>query len=82
MVIPDELKDIVSSDPETLGGKPCFTGTRIPVRTLFDHLDDESTLSDFLERYPSVPKESVLRFMAWVRDVTIAALQQEWRGDP
>jgi hypothetical protein len=29
---------VISIDPEVQGGTPCFRGTRVPVRTLFDHL--------------------------------------------
>jgi uncharacterized protein (DUF433 family) len=52
--LPDPL---ITSDPERLGGTPCFAGTRVPVRTLFDHLAAGDPLSVFLEDFPSVTEE-------------------------
>ncbi|WP_342663133.1 DUF433 domain-containing protein [Rudanella lutea] len=49
-------KDVIVVDPEILGGKPVFKGTRVAIQTLFDHLE-ESSLDDFLLGYPSVGRE-------------------------
>ena len=31
---------MVSVDPEIMHGTPCFTGTRVPVQTLLDYIED------------------------------------------
>jgi uncharacterized protein (DUF433 family) len=49
--------DIVTSDPNLLGGTPVFKGTRVPVKTLFDYLEGNYTLEEFLECFPSVSRE-------------------------
>jgi uncharacterized protein (DUF433 family) len=49
--------DLVSIDPEVMSGAPCFTGTRVPVKHLFDYLAGSSSLEDFLEDFPSVSRE-------------------------
>jgi uncharacterized protein (DUF433 family) len=49
----------VSIDPEVLGGTPVFEGTRVPVRSLFDHLEAGDTIEDFLEGFPSVTRDQV-----------------------
>ncbi len=57
--------DLITIDPDILGGTPVFKGTRVPIRTLFDYLADSLSLDYFLETFPSVPRElavSVLRF--------------------
>ena len=51
---------ITISDPDTLGGVPVFAGTRVPVRTLFDYLEDDYSLTEFLEFFPTVPRELAL----------------------
>jgi uncharacterized protein (DUF433 family) len=54
----------IKSDPEILGGTPCFSGTRVPVKTLFDHLQGGYTISYFLEDFPTVTRaqaEAVLQ---------------------
>lgn len=44
-------------NPEILGGTPVFRGTRVPIQTLFDYLERDYTLSDFLDCFPSVTRE-------------------------
>ncbi len=55
----------VDRNPNKLGGKWCFAGTRMPVASLFEHLDEGSTLEEFFEWFPGVPPDlvhEVLRF--------------------
>jgi uncharacterized protein (DUF433 family) len=54
MQLPDPL--ITVSD-ERLSGTPVFTGTRVPVQTLFDHLEASDPLGVFLEDFPNVTRE-------------------------
>ena len=53
----------VSIDPEVMHGTPVFQGTRVPVETLFDFLETDSTVDDFLYEFPSVDKEVVMDFL-------------------
>jgi uncharacterized protein (DUF433 family) len=46
-----------SSDPEIMSGVPCFIGTRVPVQNLFDYLEGQSSLDEFLTDFPSVSKD-------------------------
>ena len=46
--------------PDVLGGELVFTGTRIPVHSLFDHLEAGDSLDDFLEGFPSVTKAQAM----------------------
>lgn len=48
------------SDLEILGGTVVFAGTRVPVQSLFDHLEAGDAIGDFLEGFPSVRREQVL----------------------
>jgi uncharacterized protein (DUF433 family) len=48
------------SDPEILGGTLVFKGTRVPVRSLFDHLKAGDSFEVFLEGFPSVSRSQVL----------------------
>jgi uncharacterized protein (DUF433 family) len=50
----------IVTDPEILGGEPVFAGTRVPVRSLFDHLQGGESIEDFLEGFPSVKREQVI----------------------
>jgi uncharacterized protein (DUF433 family) len=54
---------LTTVDPEIVGGAPVFRGTRVPVRTLFEYLEQNYTLQEFLECFPTVPLESVKRVL-------------------
>lgn len=51
---------VVHSDPEIMGGTPVFVGTRVPVRSLIDHLAAGDSLADFLYDFPSVSREQAV----------------------
>jgi len=55
-----ELKDLINIDAELLGGQPVFKGTRVPIETLFDHLEAGVSLDEFLEDFPTVTKEQAI----------------------
>ncbi len=55
-------QSLITIDPETLGGTPVFTGTRVPVQSLFDWLETE-TLEEFLENFPTVEREQALEVL-------------------
>lgn len=52
--------DLITTNPNVLGGTPVFRETRVPVRTLFEYLEDNYTLDEFLECFPSVSKQLAL----------------------
>lgn len=54
------IKDLITIDPETMGGQPVFKGTRVPVESLFDHLEAGISLDDFLDDFPTVNKEQAV----------------------
>ncbi len=54
------IKEYIQIDPEVLGGQPVFTGTRVPIETLFLHLEKGISLAEFLEDFPTVKKEQAV----------------------
>jgi uncharacterized protein (DUF433 family) len=48
--------DLITIDPYVLGGIPVFKGTRVPVKSLFEYLERDYSLAEFLECFPSVTK--------------------------
>jgi uncharacterized protein (DUF433 family) len=55
--------DLITIDPDILGGAPVFKGTRVPVKTLFEYLENNYSLEEFLECFPSVSRELALRVL-------------------
>ena len=58
--------DVININPEILGGTPVFRGTRVPIETLFDHLESGITIDAFLDDYPTVSKEQVVQVLELV----------------
>ena len=52
-----DISDLITIDPEILGGTPVFKGTRVPVKTLFEYLENNYSLEEFLECFPSVSRD-------------------------
>ena len=55
--VSDFRSGIISVDPQRMGGTPCIAGTRVPIKSLFDHLADGVSLDEFLEDFEGVPRE-------------------------
>lgn len=55
--------DLITIDPEILGGVPVFKGTRVPVKTLFEYLENDYSLEEFLECFPSVTRDLARRVL-------------------
>jgi uncharacterized protein (DUF433 family) len=53
------LAECVEKDPARLGGEPVFRGTRVPVKSLFDHLSAGDSVEVFLDDFPGVTREQV-----------------------
>ena len=56
----DPRARFVSIDPERLGGVPCFVGTRVPVKYLWEYLIKGKTLEAFLDDFEGVPHEEAI----------------------
>ena len=55
----------VVKNPEIMSGEYVFRGTRVPVRALFQNLEDGASLEEFLQWFPGVTRiqaEEVLKF--------------------
>ena len=65
--------ELITVNPEVLGGTPVFKGTRVPVRTLFEYLERGYSLEEFLECFPSVTKEMARRMLECSEAALLAA---------
>lgn len=53
------MSNVVSSNPNVLGGTAVFAGTRVPVESLFDYLKRGRSVDYFLEQFPTVKRQQV-----------------------
>jgi uncharacterized protein (DUF433 family) len=68
-----KAKSVVVVDPEIMSGTPCFAGTRVPARTLIDHLEAGDSLDDFLEDFPTVTRKQAIAFLEEANKRMLAA---------
>ena len=55
--------DAIERTPGKVSGTWVFSGTRMPVSTLFSILQTNNTLDDFHRWYPGVAEQLVLRLL-------------------
>jgi uncharacterized protein (DUF433 family) len=68
---PVELSNYIVADRDILGGEPVFRGTRVPVVSLFEHLESGCALDEFLECFPSVSREVAVAVLMGAQELTL-----------
>ena len=53
----------ISRNPDILGGTPVFSGTRVPIRILIEHLEAGDRLDEFLDSYPTVSRDQAIEVL-------------------
>ena len=64
---------LIDRNPDILGGTPVFSGTRVPVRILMEHLEAGDRLEDFLDDYPTVSREQAIELLERATAILVAA---------
>ena len=62
------VDEIVQRNPNIQGGVPVFTGTRVPVKNLFDYLESGETLEQFLLDFPAVGRSKAVAALEMARE--------------
>lgn len=65
------MHQLITRNLNILGGIPVFTGTRVPIKTLFDYLKANHPLDDFLDDFPTVARGQAQQ--------VLEAAQQQWQ---
>lgn len=63
----------IQTRSDTMHGTPCFTGTRVPVKSLFDYLEGGDTVDVFLDQFPTVSREQVIGVLEASREALLEA---------
>lgn len=58
---------LITIDPEIHRRTPVFAGTRVPVKSLFDHLKAGDSLEVFLDDFPSVTRDAAVALLEEAR---------------
>ncbi|TSA13115.1 MAG: DUF433 domain-containing protein [Betaproteobacteria bacterium] len=66
-------RQVISCSQDVMGGAAVFSGTRVPVQTLLDHLESGESIDDFLVGFPSVTRGQVIEFLEQAKDRLVAS---------
>jgi uncharacterized protein (DUF433 family) len=69
MSVPDPL---ITTSADRLSGTPVFAGTRVPVQTLVDYLEEGDSLDDFLADFPSVSRAHAIAVLELAKSALLA----------
>lgn len=64
----------VVSNPEILGGIPCFRDTRVPFKNLIDYLEGGHSLIEFLDHFPTVTRELAIQSLEEAKESLLAKI--------
>jgi uncharacterized protein (DUF433 family) len=67
---------LVNRSEEILGGTPVFAGTRVPVQTLFDYLQEGDSLDEFLDDFPAVSREHAVKVLEKMKEAFLAQVYE------
>ena len=54
-----KLKNLITQDPDILGGKPIIAGTRLSVESILELLSSGMEIKEVLVEYPFLEKEQI-----------------------
>ena len=66
---------LITSSADVMGGTPVFARTRVPVQTLFEHLEAGDSIDDFLEGFPTVTREQVVAVLETAKDRVLTEVE-------
>lgn len=69
MPVPQPL---VTRSEEVMSGEVVFAGTRVPVQTLMDYLEEGGSLDAFLEDFPTVSREHAVAVLEAMKEAVIS----------
>jgi len=65
------MLSVISIDSDVMGGTPVFKGSRVPIQTLFDYIEGDETIEEFLDDFPTVKKEQVIQLLEELKQQVI-----------
>ena len=70
-----KLRDVVECDSRR--NSAVFVGTSVPIKLLFEFLQDDQTMDTFLDQFPTVSRDQVRAVLGASRDMLLSAAGSE-----
>ncbi|HEX3739588.1 MAG TPA: DUF433 domain-containing protein [Terriglobales bacterium] len=61
------LNQLITKDPDVLGGTPVFRRTRVPFQNLLDYLEAGQMIDEFLDDFPTVSRRAAIGALEYDR---------------
>lgn len=74
MVENECMSEVITRNPDIMGGEPCFRGTRVPFQNLLDYIEHGHTLDQFLEQFPGVTREMAIDALESAKESLLARI--------
>lgn len=71
------LADLIEREPHQTSGGAVFVGTSVPVKLLFEYLEDDQTMDTFLDQFPAVSRDQARAVLGASRDMLLSAARSE-----
>jgi uncharacterized protein (DUF433 family) len=72
-----KLDDAIEPSSRNTSGGAVFTGTSVPIRLLFEFLEDNQTMDTFLDQFPAVSREQARAVLDASRDMLLSTAGSE-----
>ena len=69
MDVMDDNNSEISKDPDIVSGVAVFRGTRVPIGNLFDYLEAGDSIDEFIDGFPSVSKDQVVKVLKELQEL-------------
>ena len=72
-----KLADVIERDPQQTSRGAVFVGTSVPIKLLFEFLEDDQTMDTFLDQFPMVTRAQAQAVLGASRDMLLSAAGSE-----
>ena len=72
-----KLADVIERDPQPNTRGAVFVGTEVPIKVLFEFLEDDQTMDTFLDQFPMVSRAQARAVLGASRDMLLSATGTE-----
>ena len=72
-----KLADAIERDSQTTTSGAVFSGTSVPIKLLFEFLEDDQTMDTFLDQFPTVSRDQARAVLGASRDMLLGAAGSE-----
>ena len=67
------MEELIESDGEKMRGAAVFSGTVVPIKLLFEFLEDDQTMETFLDQFPTVSRDQARAVLTTSRDLLLSS---------